>query len=76
MLGRSGLERCRAPGAPSTALPFTCPLDYVFDPSSFEDAGRQHGHRVEIRDHTFFQHPQLPQKLKVSTPAEVEGVRL
>ena len=63
---RIGLERCRAPGAPSTAIPFVCPLDYVFNPGDFDDAGRQHGSKVDIRDHNFFQHPKVPQNVKVS----------
>lgn len=78
---RLGLERCRAPGAGNMALPFVCPLDYVFDPGQFDDAGRQHGTSIDIRDHNFFQHPELPQKLKVqltvhgdSNPTELKAL--
>ena len=63
---RSGLNRCRAPGVKDMKLPFTCPLDYVFNPGDFEDAGRQHGPKIDVRDHSFFDHPGLPKKLKVT----------
>ena len=65
-LCREGLEQCRAPGAPDMPLPFTCPLDYVLDPGLFDDPGRHHGSRVDIREHTFLEHPMLPQAVRVS----------
>lgn len=56
------------------ALPFVCPLDYVFNPGDFEDSGRQHGPSVGIRDHSFFRHPNLPQRLKVRSPLQAHFV--
>lgn len=36
-------------------LPFTCPLDYVIEPNQLDDTGRDHGPRIDFREHNFLQ---------------------
>ena len=43
-----------------------CPLDYVWDPGHFDDAAKEHGPRIDIREHNFLDRAELPSTVKVA----------
>ncbi len=65
-LCRSPLERCRAPGASRTQLPFVCPLDQILRPSHFGDDPQLYGPPIAFREHSFWDNPDTPAELKVT----------
>jgi hypothetical protein len=58
---------CRHMGDISTTLPFTCISDHVWNLNVLYAGNSSVGpHRLSIREHTFLEHPDYPQRLKSS----------
>ena len=51
-------------------LPFTCPLDHVFEPFHFTDSTRKFGPRLPFREHSFFENPAMPDAIKNGVPLD------
>ena len=59
---------CRMPDSQDAQFPFTCPLDYVFNPGTFESEGNvpgEHGTKLPVREFSFLDNPRTPKSVKV-----------
>ena len=51
------LSKCRMPMVPNMALPFNCPMDYLYLTDRWNDK------KVKYREHTFLANPNVPKEL-------------
>lgn len=56
----NSLNRCRAPGGESTALPFDCPMDHIVHLDRWFHKG------VDFREPGFLDNPRVPESLKAT----------
>lgn len=57
----ANLNSCRTPGAESMHLPFSCPMDHIFNPQGwFDDAN------ISFREPFFLENPRVPHAVRES----------
>lgn len=67
------LDRCRIPGAEAVPLPFTCPMDHVFEPGNLEQRMEGGEPLVPFREYSFLGNPRTPAVVKVGPPGPGVG---